>query len=53
MPRLCVMDDFQLERFCERNKQCGCRCMSCPAFQANIRYHDGYTDEDDEDEDDC
>lgn len=44
------MDDFALERFCERNPDCGCNCMKCPAFAANYRYNNGLEDyENDED----
>ena len=35
------MTDEQLERFCERNPDCGCNCMKCPAFAANYRYNNG------------
>ena len=40
------MDDYQLSRFCERNPDCGCRCMSCPAFAQNQRDELGYEDDD-------
>ena len=33
------MDDLELEQFCENNPQCGCDCMRCPAFAANMRYN--------------
>ena len=45
------MDDFELERFCERNPHCGCKCYKCPAFAQNYRYNNGYDDDDDSDED--
>lgn len=45
------MDDLALERFCERNPDCGCNCMSCPAFAHNYRHNNGL-DEEDEDDDD-
>lgn len=45
-----VMSDYELERFCERNPDCGCNCMKCPAFIANMRYAEGYFDDDDDDE---
>lgn len=35
------MDDFELEKFCEHNPDCGCKCLSCPAFAANYRYNNG------------
>ena len=44
-----VMDDYQLDKFCERNPDCGCNCMKCPAFIANYRYNNGLDDYDDED----
>lgn len=44
------MDDFALERFCENNPDCGCRCMSCPAFAQNRREELGYEDDDDDDD---
>ena len=43
-----VMDDYHLDKFCERNPDCGCNCMKCPAFIANYRYNNGLDDEDDE-----
>ena len=46
------MDDFALERFCEKNPDCGCRCMSCPAFASNYRTNNGLDDDDDDDEND-
>ena len=39
------MDDFELEKFCERNPDCGCQCMKCPAFAANYRFNNGLNDE--------
>lgn len=45
-----VLDDFQLERICDRSPDCGCNCMKCEAFAANQRFHNG--DHDDEDDDD-
>lgn len=48
-----VLDDFQLESICERSGDfCGCHCVTCEAFAANQRYHNGDYDDDDE-EDDC
>lgn len=44
-----VLDDFQLERICERSAGlCGYNCIRCEAFAANQRYHNG--DYDDEEE---
>ena len=50
------MTDYQLEKFCERNPDCGCNCMKCPAFISNMRYEmgwdedgDRYREDDDED----
>lgn len=44
-----VLTDEQLERICERSGDfCGCHCITCEAFAANQRYHNGY-DDDDED----
>ena len=34
----------------DRSPDCGCNCMKCPAFAANMRYHNG--DHEDEDDDD-
>ena len=36
------MSDYELEKFCESNPDCGCKCMKCPAFAANQRYNNGY-----------
>lgn len=49
-----VLDDFQLAKICERSGDfCGCQCISCEAFAANQRYHNGdYDTDDDEDVDD-
>ena len=33
------LNDFELERICERSPDCGCDCMKCEAFAANMRYH--------------
>lgn len=45
-----VLSDIELERICERSPDCGCNCMKCPAFAANMRYHDGYNDDEDDDD---
>lgn len=42
------MDEFELERFCERNPQCDCRCMRCAAFALYQRHElglDEYNDD--------
>ena len=46
-----VLTDEQLERICESSPNCGCNCIKCEAFAANWRYHNGYDDDDDSDED--
>ena len=33
------MSDYELEKFCESNIDCGYRCMKCYAFAANQIYH--------------
>lgn len=45
-----MFDEFQLERFCEHNPDCGCNCMRCPAFAKHYRDENGF-DDDDDDED--
>ena len=46
-----ILTDEQLEQICERSAGlCGNNCRTCEAFQANLRWQEGYTDEDDEDE---
>ena len=48
-----VLDDFQLERICDRSADfCGLNCAKCEAFAANMRYHEGYTSDDEDDYDD-
>lgn len=34
-----TLSDSQLEQICERSPECGCDCMRCQAFAANMRYH--------------
>lgn len=46
-----VLDDFQLERICDRSPDCGCNCMKCEAFAANQRFHNGDHEDDDDDDD--
>ena len=44
-----VLTDEQLERICERSAGlCGNNCRRCEAFQANMRYNEGYREEDDD-----
>lgn len=43
------MTDYELDKFCERNKHCDCNCMRCPAFISNQRHELGF-DEDDYDD---
>ena len=44
-----VLTDEQLERICERSENlCGLNCMKCEAFAANMRYHNGDYEDDDE-----
>lgn len=40
------MNDYELEKFCERNPDCGCDCMNCPAFASNQREELGLNEED-------
>ena len=40
--KLLPMSDYELEKFCESNTDCGYRCMKCYAFAANQTYHNGY-----------
>lgn len=40
------MTDYELERFCESQPLCGCKCMKCPAFIANMRHNLGYDEHD-------
>lgn len=49
-----VLSDEQLERICERSERfCGLNCIKCQAFAANMRYHNGdYDNDDDEYSDD-
>ncbi len=41
-----IMNDYELEKFCERNPDCGCDCMNCPAFASNQREELGLNEED-------
>ena len=44
-----VLDDFQLERICDRSADfCGLNCRQCEAFLANLRYHGDIVDDDDD-----
>lgn len=44
-----ILTDEQLDRICERSPECGCNCGKCEAMAANMRYHNGcYEDEEDE-----
>ena len=36
------MSDNELEKFCESQHDCGCKCMKCYEFAANQRYNKGY-----------
>ena len=42
------MDEYQLDKFCERHPECDCNCMRCPAFAQHQREELGL-DENDED----
>lgn len=44
-----ITSEYELDRFCERNPNCGCNCMQCPAMAQFQRHELGY-DEWDEDE---
>lgn len=43
------MDDYELERYCERHSNCNCLCLKCPAFIANQRNELGIDECDDDD----
>ena len=43
------MSDYQLDLFCHRNPDCGCKCWFCPAFEANQRYNLGLDENDQQD----
>ena len=52
MARVLLLSDEQLERICERSVGiCGNDCRRCEAFQANLRYNEGYRQEDFKDDD--
>lgn len=54
MARVLLLTDEQLDRICERSEGlCGYDCMRCEAFQANLRYNDGYRESDFDDDDEC
>ena len=36
------MTDYELEQFCQRNPDCGCDCINCPAFAENYRTNNDY-----------
>ena len=47
MAHVLLLTDTQLERICERSEGlCGNNCMRLVAFQANLRYNDGYLESD-------
>ena len=53
MAHVLLLTDTQLERICERSEGlCGNDCRRCEAFQANMRYNDGYREDDFDDDDD-
>lgn len=45
------MTEYDLDKFCQNNPDCGCNCMRCPAF---VRFHNeelygnNYDEEDEE-----
>ena len=40
MAHVLTITDAQLDAICERSgDMCGCKCASCEAFAANMRYH--------------
>lgn len=45
------MTEYELERFCERNPDCGCRCLKCPAMAEYQRSQLGLDEDDENDED--
>ena len=54
MARVLLLTDEQLDRICERSEGlCGYDCMRCEAFQANLRYNDGYRESDFDEDEEC
>ena len=52
MAHVLLLTDTQLERICERSEGlCSNDCLRCEAFQANMRYNDGYRESDYDDDD--
>lgn len=52
MAHVLLLTDTQLERICKRSEGlCGNNCMRLEAFQANLRYNDGYLESDFDDDD--
>lgn len=45
------MTEYKLDKFCEQNPYCGCRCLKCPAMAEYHRSQLGF-DEDCDDEED-
>lgn len=41
-----LLTDEQLDRICQASERfCGLNCIKCEAFAANMRYHNGEYDE--------
>ncbi|MBO7731851.1 MAG: hypothetical protein J6S67_04845 [Methanobrevibacter sp.] len=46
-----VLTDEQLDAICNRSADfCGLKCIKCEAFAANMRYHNGDYENDEDDE---
>lgn len=42
-----LMTEYELDKLCERNPDCGCNCMKCPLMAKYQRSQLGLDDEDD------
>ena len=52
MAHVLLLTDTQLKRICERSEAMFSNdCIHCEAFQANMRYNDGYRESDYDDDD--
>ena len=40
------MTEYELDRLCEKNPNCGCDCMRCPLFAKYYRDENGLNDYD-------
>ena len=44
------MTEYELDMICQRNPDCGGRCISCPVMTKYQRTQLGYDDDDDDDD---